>query len=149
MDQVGYKRLLLEIDEAKENLQKIRKMRAENVELHTSESTLDNPILFEIASQERQAIWRLNHLLDKKSNARITESTTASDRIGFGSLVKVMFLDDSDATMEVKVVSNSPKEGEVSIQSPIGKALYGRRCGEVISYNVNECLFQAKVMSID
>ena len=110
---------------------------------------MDNPIISQIASQERQSKQRLQDLLSKRDRAQIIEPAKAKDTIGFGSLVKVLFLDETNTPTTVKVVSNSPMEGEVSLQSPMGGALYGKRVGDVANYTVGNSVFQVKVLSID
>ena len=147
MDQVGYNRLLLEIEEAKEELHKIQRSHAEQLRSqHSDDAFMDASVFLTL---ERQATKRLDDLLAQKRNAKIVESKPASGTIGYGSIVKILFLEDSNLTMEVKIVTNSPANGEVSVQSPIGKALYGHKVGDVVGYSVGDCFFQAKVESID
>ena len=150
MDNVGYQRLLLEIEKERETLSGIQSSKAEQLkQCHSSDAVMDNPIISQIASQERQSKQRLQDLLSKRDRAQIIEPAKAKDTIGFGSLVKVLFLDETNTPTTVKVVSNSPMEGEVSLQSPMGGALYGKRVGDVANYTVGNSVFQVKVLSID
>ena len=147
MDQVGYNRLLIEIEEAREDLQKIQQSHAEQFRSqHSEDSFMDASVFLTL---ERQATKRLDDLLAKKRNVKIVDEKHASGTIGYGSIVKILFLEDSDSVMVVKIVTNSPRDGEVSVQSPIGKALYGHKVGDVVGYNVGDCFFQARVESID
>lgn len=147
MDQDGYNRLTLEIEAARSELQRIQQSLSEQMRSQRSDDALMDACGF--ITLERQAAKKLDDLLMKKQNAQIVESNHAADVIGFGSIVKILFMEDSDSTMELKVVSASPRDGEVSVQSPIGKALYGHKVGDVIGYNVGDCFFQAKVVSVD
>ena len=148
MDQTGYDRLSQEIELAKAELQRIQRTRTETMRsLHSSDAIMD---VCDFVTAERQATKKLNDLLAKQRNAKIVDSAHTAGTIGFGSIVKVLFLEDSsDSTMELKVVSVAPREGEASIQSPIGAALYGHRVGDVVGYSVGSSFFQAKVISID
>lgn len=150
MDQVGFQRLLLEIESVEEELQNIRSSRAEQMgQEHAHDAILENPIIFELATQERQAIRRLNDLKRKKECARIIEPKKIANIVGLGSVVRVLFLEDSSPTMTLKVVSNSPKEGEISLQCPLGKAIYGHKIGDIIEYTVSDCFVMVKVVAID
>ncbi len=147
MDPIGYQRLLDDIKQATQELHEIQRSRAEQLRsLHSEDALLDTCGYLTL---ERQAQSKLDDLIEKKKCAVIVESNHSADIVGFGSIVKVLFLDDSNSSMVFKVVSNSPRDGEVSVQSPIGKALYGHRVGDIIEYSVGDCCFQAKVIGVD
>lgn len=147
MDRVGYERLLKEIDKAKETLSEIQLERTRHMELSTSEAIFDNPILCTFENRERQAKWVLNKLLEKKAKAKIVEETS-SDSVALGSVVTVSFMEETDMTMTFKLCSTSPDTEEVSIESPLGKAIYGHKVGDIVEYNVGESFFQVRIDKI-
>ncbi len=151
VDKVGYERLKAEIEVAEKHLQEIRDAKAEQQCGTTYDAIWSNPILFQLAAQEEQAINRLNDLKHKMKNAEIVESEKVANCINLGSVVHLVIFPDLSLT--VKLVSNSPKDGEISLESPLGQAIYGKKCDDVVSYmvsgrSINREL-KAKVISID
>ena len=61
------------------------------------------------------------------------------DEIGLNKTVEVEFVEDG--TIEtyrlVTTVRNNPLQGLISIESPIGKALAGHKCGDTVHVQVN------------
>lgn len=79
-------------------------------------------------------IDELSDLIDTSTVIDINSITT--DRVVFGSLVEIENLDTGEEVTYRLVSSfeSNPKEGMVSIQSPIGKALVGCVEGDTASY---------------
>jgi len=150
VDQVGFERLEKEIEAAEENLQKIRISRAEQMgQEHSSDAIMSNPIIFVLASQERQALRTIEELKRTRNHAKIITPEKNTNCVGLGSVVEILFLDDTNSTMSLKMVSNSPKEGEISLASPLGKAIYGHKSGDIVEYTVSTCVLMAKIVSIN
>ena len=78
---------------------------------------------------------RIDELKMMIENAVIADETT-TDRVGFGSIVRILDEDDSDAEEEeytiVGTVEANPFQGRLSNESPIGMALMGAHLGEVV-----------------
>lgn len=82
---------------------------------------------FELSSIDRE-IRRMTFLI---RFGEITEVTT-TDEIGFGSTIT---LDDGKAQMTFMLVDgyeSDPKQQKLSLQSPIGRAVFGKRKGEKV-----------------
>ena len=77
-------------------------------------------------------------LEDKVSRAQIVDPTTLSgDRIIFGATVTL--LDDDDKPVRYQIVGPyeaDAKVGRISYNSPLGRALIGRRVGDEIEVTV-------------
>lgn len=65
------------------------------------------------------------------SRAKIVESTGGADVVGMGSIVRVMDLEyDEEATYTLVGASESdPANNRLSVSSPIGKSLMGKKAG--------------------
>jgi transcription elongation factor GreA len=73
---------------------------------------------------------RIARLREQVTNAHVVEPT-AGDVVGFGSTVEVT--DEAGGHRVYRLVSShegNPAEGLVSVDSPVGKALLGKRAGE-------------------
>ncbi|HEY8449491.1 MAG TPA: transcription elongation factor GreA [Bacillota bacterium] len=78
---------------------------------------------------------RISQIEQILRNARIvTEEEMEPDRVHIGCTVRVRDTSDSDEYTYVLVGSNEgdPSRGRISYQSPVGKALFGRRVGETV-----------------
>jgi transcription elongation factor GreA len=86
------------------------------------------------AAKEDQAHLetRILKLRDRERNATVTESPSQSDIIAFGSTVDLRDA-SSGKTMRYTLVGAaeaSAREGRLSIESPVARALIGARTGE-------------------
>ena len=92
------------------------------------------------AAKERQGQVEMSiaDLEDKVSRAQIVDPTTLSgDRIIFGATVTL--LDDADKPVKYQIVGPyeaDAKIGRISYNSPLGKALIGRRVEDEIEVSV-------------
>jgi transcription elongation factor GreA len=90
------------------------------------------------AALERQQfvqarLGQLHQRLNQLSQLANTEAPT--DRVGLGSRVTVLDLDtnDTDVYMVVLAEMMDIDEGHISLASPLGRALSGRKVGEEVS----------------
>jgi transcription elongation factor GreA len=131
----GYERLIAELRALREERPKIvdaiEEARAhgdlsENAEYH--------------AAKERQGQVEMSiaDLEDKVSRAQIVDPTTLSgDKIIFGATVTL--LDDADKPVRYQIVGPTEADariGRISYNSPLGKALIGRRVEDEIEVTV-------------
>jgi transcription elongation factor GreA len=78
-------------------------------------------------------IAQMQERLSQLSSIKI--SSIPNDRVGFGSLVQVQDL-DTDEELEYELVmaeESAPKDGKISVSSPIGQALLDRQVGEEVT----------------
>ena len=92
------------------------------------------------AAKERQGQVeaQIAELEDRISRAQIIDPTTLSgDRIMFGATITL--LDDEDKPVKYQIVGQTEadaKQGRISYNSPLGRALIGRKVGDEIEVTV-------------
>jgi transcription elongation factor GreA len=92
------------------------------------------------AAKERQGQVEalIGDIEDRVSRAQIIDPTTLSgDRIVFGATVTV--LDEADKTHKYQIVGQTEADanaGRISYNSPLGKALIGRKVGDEVEVTV-------------
>ena len=131
----GYERLIAELKALREERPKIvdaiEEARAhgdlsENAEYHSAKE------------RQGQVEASIGDLEDRVSRAQIIDPTTLSgDRIVFGATVTM--LDDDDKPVRYQIVGPyeaDAKIGRISYNSPLGKALIGRRVDDEIEVTV-------------
>ena len=85
------------------------------------------------------------------SNAAIIEDSGPSDRVGLGSRVTVLE-DGIDEPVVYDIVGSAeadPLNGRISNESPIGRALMGRRARAVVSYQAPDGEIRLTILSIE
>ncbi len=129
----GHQQLLQELHRLKSverprNIHDIEEARAhgdlsENAEFH--------------AAKERQSLLdvQIREIEDKLARAQVIDvSMLSGDKIVFGATVELVD-DDTDENVVYKIVGQheaEPKEGRISLGSPVARSLIGRRVGDLV-----------------
>ena len=83
---------------------------------------------------------RIRYLERMLKNAEVIEDNSKEDEVGLNNTVEVYFEDD-DETETYKIVTSvrgNSLGGYISIESPIGKAVMGKKEGDRVYVEVNE-----------
>lgn len=83
---------------------------------------------------------RIRYLERMLKTAVIVDDASGADEVGMNDVVEVLFEEDNE-TEKYKLVTSirsNSMENRVSIESPIGKALKGRKVGDRVQVHVNE-----------
>ncbi|MFA5008861.1 MAG: transcription elongation factor GreA [Candidatus Omnitrophota bacterium] len=94
---------------------------------------------------------RIHDLENKLSRAEIIEEErTAFDAVCLGAKVKLLDLDTSEEIQYTMVGSDEadPANGFISISSPVGKALLGRRKDETVDILIPAGILKYKIIKI-
>ena len=95
---------------------------------------------------------RIRYLENMIRTARVIREEGASDGVSLYDKVTV-YLEDEDDTETYQVVTTMRQDalhGLISKESPVGKALLGRKVGETVHIQVNETFgYDAKILSIE
>ncbi|WP_326607157.1 GreA/GreB family elongation factor [Streptomyces sp. NBC_01799] len=85
-------------------------------------------------------------------NGRLREAAVAgpprTDKVGVGSTVTVRFADATETTVQIGEVAEALDRTLVTADSPLGRALLGRRAGDTISYETPQGQSTAVVLSL-
>ena len=82
---------------------------------------------------------RIRYLQRTIKNATIIDDSSAEDEVGINNTVEIMYEDD-ESTEEIKLVTTIRADslsGLVSIESPLGKAILGKKVGDRVLVEVN------------
>jgi len=105
------------------------------------------------AAKERQGFIesRISELENKLADARIIETAgRTSDTVVFGATVLLMEL-DAKQKKQYKLVGQDEadlKNGKISVQSPVGKALIGKRVGAQVAVTTPAKVVEYEVIEI-
>ena len=118
--------------ERKELIEAVKEARAhgdlsENFEYHAAKKA------------KNQNESRIRYLERMIKTAKVISENSAADEVGINNTVTVEFIDDGteEDYKIVTTVRGNSLEGLISNESPLGKALLGKKVGDVVHVQVN------------
>ncbi len=119
----------------------VRKSAIEAVKEARAHGDLSENFEYHAAKRDKnQNESRIRYLERMLKTASIVSDESADNEVGLNNTVEVYF-EDEDETEVYKLVTSvrgSSLNGRISIESPLGKAILGRRTGERVYVQVNE-----------
>ena len=91
---------------------------------------------------------RINYLERMLRFCHVYEDKTNDDEVGIGKEVELYFEDDDESEIVTSLRGDS-LEGRLSIESPIGKAIVGKKKGDRVKVPVGDGGYFVKIMSIE
>ena len=72
--------------------------------------------------------------------AKVFEDTAGEDEVGMNNTVELYFEEDDEVETYrlVTTVRGNSLDGRITVESPIGKAIYGHKVGERVKIKANE-----------
>lgn len=147
LTQAGYKRL----DGELEQLRTVKRPQVSERIRQSKDSTdfEDNAEYDEAKSEQSFVEGRIQELEATLAAAQIIGEGPPSDFVALGSHVTVK--DDDDVEEEYTIVGSmeaDPRKGQISNESPVGRALLGKKVGETASVVAPGGSFDLSVVSI-
>lgn len=113
----------------------VRKKRNEEVKEARAHGDLSENYEYKAAKRERgRNEGRIKYLEKMIKTAHIIQDDTEQDQVGLGKRVEVYFIED-EMSMEYEIVTTMETDAvnnKISIESPLGKAIFYKKVGEVI-----------------
>lgn len=143
MDQKGYQDYLEEISKVEAELNNVRMYKGTDA-IYQGDNWHDNPTLYQTESQERSIMYRLKEMREKLVNIEIVEKTNNDELVDIGDTVvidMIFALDDQEEQTFTLIGGNpdfSLEIPQISINSPLGGAIYHKKIGDQASYMVEK-----------
>lgn len=97
---------------------------------------MENAAYDEAKDQQAFVEGRIIHLEDLLKRAIVIEEPPPDDSVHLGSLVTVAEGDEEAESFRIVGSAEAdPRDGRISNESPIGRALIGKRVGDTATYN--------------
>ena len=119
----------------------VRKDAIEAVKEARAQGDVSENFEYKAAKQDKNRNEsRIRYLERMLKTASIVSDNSRADEVGMDDIVEVLFEEDNEVEMSKLVTSirGNSKENRISIESPIGKALRGRRVGDRVEVKVND-----------
>ena len=118
----------------------VRKRELEAVKEARAQGDLSENYEYKAAKQDKNRNEsRIRYLERMLKNARIISDDSGEDEVGINNTVEVYFEDD-DETETYRLVTSvrgNSLQGLISIESPLGKAIKGRKAGDRVKVKTN------------
>ncbi|HET89525.1 MAG TPA: transcription elongation factor GreA [Chloroflexi bacterium] len=140
----------------KEELDHLRTVRRQQVARRLHEALeegdiLENAELEDARNEQAFVEGRILTLERMLRSAVIIEETGPRDTIGLGSRVTVLEVEGDESPETYHIVGSAeadPIRGLISNESPLGRALMGRKVGEIASVNAPDGVLMFQVVGI-
>ena len=119
----------------------VRKEALEAVKEARAQGDLSENFEYYVAKKDKnQNESRIRYLEKMIKTAEIIDDTSAEDEVGMNNTVEVYFEEDDEVEKFriVTTVRGDSLNGLISVESPIGKAIYGKKVGDRVKVKVNE-----------
>lgn len=152
LNKKGYEDYLKELAKKEEELSAVRLYKGTDA-IYQGDNWHDNPTLYQTEAKERALMAEIARMRQRIDNIEIVENLGDDELIDIGDIVVVetIFDEDDRETDTFKLVGTNPdfsKEiPEISINSPLGEAIYHKRIGDKASYKVQNNVFQIEIKS--
>ena len=131
----------------------VRKEALEAVKEARAHGDLSENFEYKAAKQDKNRNEsRIRYLVKMIKTARIISDNSREGEVGLGDTVEV-YIPDDDETERYKLVTTvrgNSLQGLISIDSPLGKAIRGRKAGDKVYVKVNDRFgYDVEIRSID
>ena len=151
MTRIEYDTMLEKYNKLKETLSDISTSKIKAAYNDPGNTWHDNFAYEQLDLQEDGMLNRINDMMNKLNFAKIIEPKEEKDNsIDIYDNVKLLFT-YSDGETEETILSlgkNIDEENNITLNSPLGKAIYGKQIGEEVSYKVNDNEIYVKIIDI-
>ena len=131
----------------------VRKQALEDVKEARAQGDLSENFEYYAAKKyKNQNESRIRYLERMIKTAKVISEDSAVDEVGINNTVTVEFLEDGTREVYkiVTTVRGNSLEGLISNESPMGKALLGKKAGETAHVQVNDTIgYDVKVVSFE
>lgn len=118
----------------------VRKRELEAVKEARAQGDLSENFEYKAAKQDKNRNEsRIRYLEKMLKHARIVSDESKDDEVGINNTVDVYFEEDDEVETYrlVTSVRGNSLQGLISIESPLGKAIKGKRCGDRVLVKTN------------
>ena len=148
--QEGYDRIVAEHDE----LVSVKRAEvAERIKEAISYGDISENAEYDSAKNEQAELEeRIHELEEMLRKAKIvSEEEMKGDKVNIGLKVTVKDIDtgDKEVFSIVGATESDPFSGKISTESPVGKALIGKKKGETVAIEIPDGIVNYKIMKIE
>ena len=150
LSKLGYENYLKELDKIKEEIDENAKLMS----LYASDDAYgdgwhDNFAYEETMHKEAELFQKYNKKKSMLKDIVIVDSKD-NGTVSLNTKVELLFIDDEEIEEYIITgdINSNIDDNSITINSPLGSAIYGKRVGDIVSYKVNDNTYRIKVLNI-
>ncbi len=149
----GYNKKIQELDKLKKDFRLNEIAMSKSYQSASGDGAHDNAEFEYLLANERMLANLINDLTTMINNTEIIEiGEVPDDIVNVNDVVSLnlLFAKDDKEFITIRLVGGtSEKDDEVSLNSPLGKAIYRKKIGDVAMYTVNDKKINVEIVSIE
>jgi transcription elongation factor GreA len=113
---------------------------------------VENPELMQALQAQEQLERRIAEVESQLARAQLLEGPNGSGEVGIGTRVRIRRRGTPGRAQEYRIVSSveaDPGRGMLSIESPVGAALVGRRAGDTVQVEAPAGVAAFELVAVD
>lgn len=150
----GYEQFFLELEKLKDSITSNALVSTEACNDAVGDGWHDNFAYDEAMRQERFIVSKINNMINDITFLKVIDDEYESEKVNVGDVIEVLikYAEDDEEKEALKLTGNyslcndDTSIREVSLNSPIGKALYKQNIGATLSYNVGNNKIEVSIL---
>ena len=128
---------------------------AEQIKEARSFGDLSENSEYDEAKREQEKLYskiaEIKNLIENAEIVEVVEAEISKDHVTLGSAVRVRDIEygDEDTYIIVGSQEANPNAGRISDDSPLGKALFGHKAGDVVSVDAPDGAIKFEIISVE
>lgn len=150
LDKLGYQNYLKSLEDIKKEIDENAKLKS----LYASDDAYgdgwhDNFAYEEAMHKEHELFSKYNKKKSMLKDIVILEENS-NDLVGLNNKVKILFVSDEEVEEFVLVGDITSKtDNTITLNSPLGSAIYGKKIGDKVSYKVGDITYDVEILDIN
>lgn len=110
----------------------------------------DNFAFEALIEDERKLSYQINKMNQDKTKIEIIQDYYKENYVNINNIVSLKFIYDNENELEDLILTGNyiPNENEITLNSPLGKAIYKKKIGEIVEYVVSENNIKVEIINI-
>ncbi len=156
VNEEGYQQYLEELERVKSELQENASVGGEVLKEAVGDGWHDNFAYDEVMRAERDIVNKIQRMLEKQKYLKVIKETERKENIvNLNDNLEILFIyDENDQEKEkikltgkyIPLNDEHLEIKEISLNSPLGKAIYKKKIGETVSYTVGKLEIKVKIL---
>lgn len=151
MTKDGYEQQLKKLEELQEKFYQNSKDKADAMTSAVGDSWHDNFQFEELDREEVNIVNQIRNLSERIKNIRIIEPHNNENMVNIGDRLKlqIKYADGEVEDLEITLygMDCDTLNNEITINSPLGKAIYNKKVGDIIVCNINDSNITVNIIS--
>lgn len=111
----------------------------------------DNFAFEALVEDERKISYQINKMNQDKTKIQIIEDNYKENHVNTNNIITLKFIYTDEEEIEQLILTGKylPNDNEITLNSPLGKAIYKKKIGDIVEYKVSDNNIKVEIMNIN